>query len=226
MHVLEIGGGNGYQANLMASYGCVVSSIDLATRKKPQRSHFPVQSYDGNQIPFDAASFDLVFSSNVLEHVQDLSALLLEMRRVLKIGGTMIHILPSTVWRFWTSLAHYVYVPLFFLGRRSRATGLVQVPVHGLKTQHSYPFLIKTALWAGPHGEYPNALSELYYFSKRRWQRLFKNNHCEVEALFSNALFYTGYCLFPDLSLGIRKKLAHFLGAACHIFVIHPGLPG
>lgn len=222
MRILEIGGGSGYQADLMASYGCAVSSIDLVTRKKSQRSHFPVQSYDGRHIPFGTASFDLVFSSNVLEHVQDLPALLLEMRRVLKIEGTMIHILPSTGWRFWTSLAHYVYLPLFFLGRRSRVTGSVQAPMHGLKTQHSYPFLIKTALWAGPHGEYPNALSELYYFSKRRWQRLFKNNHCEITALFQNGLFYTGYCLFPDLSLGVRKKMACFLGASCHIFVLRP----
>jgi len=221
MRVLEIGGGSGYQARLMASYGCEVSSIDLVDRKKPQKLHFPVQGYDGQHIPFEAASFDLVFSSNVLEHVKNLPNLLEEMRRVLKADGTMVHILPSSTWRFWTSLAHYLYVPLFLLRQRRPSDESVQSPVRDLKARYSFFFLIKNALVSGPHGEYSSALSELYYFSRGRWRRLFKKNHCEILAFLQNGLFYTGYGLFPSLSLAIRKKLARFLGASCHIFVLH-----
>lgn len=219
MRVLEIGGGSGYQASLIASYGCVVSSIDLANRKKAHISHFSVQDYDGQVLPFGAASFDFIFSSNVLEHVQGLPDLLIEMRRVLKPEGAMLHILPSASWRFWTSLAHYFYVPLFLFGCRNPPNNS-EFSLDKLKTRHSYFFLMKRFLCSGPHGEYPNALSELYYFSKCRWSRLFKKNHCEINAYLQNDLFYTGYALFPGLSLHIRKKLARFLGASCHIFVM------
>ncbi len=218
--ILEIGGGSGYQASLMASYGCVVSSIDLENREKSKESHFPVQGYDGTHIPFEADSFDLVFSSNVLEHVQDLPDLMEEMRRVLKTDGMMIHILPSATWRFWTSFAHYIYVPIYLLKRRNCSEGSFESSVNHLKKRYSYFFLIKNALFAGPHGKYPNALSELYYFSKYRWWHLFKKNHCEIVRFLQNGLFYTGYGLFPGLSLAIRKKLACFLGASCHIFVM------
>jgi len=219
IRVLEIGGGSGYQASLLTSYGCQVSSIDLENRKKTQKAYFPVQGYDGRHLPFESASFDLVFSSNVLEHVQDLPNLFIEMRRVLKTEGSMIHILPSASWRFWTSLAHYIYVPLFFFRQCNFSEKSPQPALDDLKKRHSYKFLIKSALFSGPHGEYPNAFSELYYFSKYRWCRLFQKNHCKIVASIQNDLFYTGYGLFPGLSLDIRKKLACFLGASCHIFV-------
>jgi len=219
LRVLEIGGGSGYQASLIKAYSCTVSSIDLENRKKKQKTYFPVQDYDGQQIPFEAASFDLIFSSNVLEHVQGLPSLLMEMRRVLKPKGRMLHILPSSSWRFWTSLAHYLYVPLFLFGGRRNTSNKSGPSLHVLKDHHSYFFLMKRALFSGPHGEYPNALSELYYFSKGRWFRLFKKNHCEIGVYLQNDLFYTGYGIFPGLSLDIRKKLACFLGASCHIFV-------
>jgi len=220
IRILEIGGGSGYQASLLASYGCTVSSIDLENRGKRQKTYFPVQGYDGRHIPFESASFDLVFSSNVLEHVQNLPGLFIEIRRVLKADGKMIHILPSASWRFWTSLAHYIYVLRFFFRRRTTSDESPQPSLGDLKERYSCFFLIKSALFSGPHGEYPNAFSELYYFSKYRWCRLFKKNHCEIVAFLQNDLFYTGYGLFPGLSLEIRKKLASYLGASCHIFVM------
>lgn len=108
--ILELGGGSGYQANLMAARGFDVVSIDLQDRPKSQEAFFPVQDYDGRHIPFENASFDIVFSSNVLEHVRELPELLAETRRVLKPGGIAIHLLPSASWRFWTFLAHYIFV--------------------------------------------------------------------------------------------------------------------
>lgn len=93
--VLEIGGGSGWQASLIRQWGCEVVSLDVEGRERPPVEFFPVREYDGTHIPFADASFDRIVSSNVLEHVRDLPALLAEMRRVLAPGGLMIHILPS-----------------------------------------------------------------------------------------------------------------------------------
>lgn len=58
--VLEIGGGNGFQACQIASRGVLVKSLDV----KPPREnrYYDVEVYDGRKIPFPDDSFDRVFS--------------------------------------------------------------------------------------------------------------------------------------------------------------------
>jgi len=53
--------------------------------------------YDGKTLPFADESFDSVFSSEVFEHVFNLSQILGELRRVLKPGGHMLLTVPF-VW--------------------------------------------------------------------------------------------------------------------------------
>ncbi|MGD0500813.1 MAG: class I SAM-dependent methyltransferase [Bryobacteraceae bacterium] len=52
------------------------------------------------RLPFPDASFDLVVNNQVLEHVEDLDAVLREIHRALKPGGAALSIFPSRdVWR-------------------------------------------------------------------------------------------------------------------------------
>ena len=107
--VLEIGGGTGYQARRLHEAGFNVTSIDVAHGTYASSElEFPVQPYDGRHFPFPDASFDIVFSSNVLEHIPDLAQTHRETVRVLQPGGYCVHVLPTGSWRFWTNLAHYI----------------------------------------------------------------------------------------------------------------------
>jgi predicted SAM-dependent methyltransferase len=65
-----------------------------------------VVDYDGQRIPFGDDSFDVVFSSNVLEHIPHVDAFQQEIHRVLKPGGVAVHIVPSSSWRWWTNITH------------------------------------------------------------------------------------------------------------------------
>lgn len=220
MDVLEIGGGNGYQASIIASWGCKVSSVDLADRPASPQYYYAVQAYDGEHLPFPDSTFDIVFSSNVLEHIPNLPGIFLEMRRILKPDGCAIHILPSSSWRLWTSISHYGYILAYLLGRRRPVPGLTAPPSPNIIIKNrGIVHLIKRALLAGPHGEYPNALAELYYFSITRWKCLFKRFGFEVMNISGNGLFYTGYGLVRQLSLRQRRILARFMGASGNIFV-------
>lgn len=221
--VLELGGGSGYQARLLADHGCTVTSLDLPGRPQPQEAFYPVLEYDGHHIPFADASFDVIFSSNVLEHVGHLPAFLAEQRRVLAPGGLAIHLLPSSSWRFWTYLTHYVYLTKCLIGVQRPVPGMIAVtsPKQAIG-KRGLATTLQKALFDGPHGEYPNAPAELYYFSRFRWSRLFKAHGFRIRAATSNRLFYTGYAILPGLTIPHRQRLSRILGASCHLFVLTP----
>lgn len=55
---------------------------------------------EGNRIPFPDSTFDLVTNNQVMEHVEDLDAVLAEIARVLKPGGLVLSLFPDRgVWR-------------------------------------------------------------------------------------------------------------------------------
>ena len=218
--LLELGGSDGFQARILADGGWDVESIDIANRPKREVAHFRVQDYDGHRIPFEDQSFDGVFSSNVLEHIQHLAQTLAETRRVLRPEGVAVHLLPSPAWRFWTIVSHYPYL-VDRLATKLRPTA--KTPAHasdaGIESGPARSLLLRAA-GLTPHGEYPNALAELYYFSRSRWEREFRASGFEVVSSASGNLFYTGHLLLPALDVSLRRRLASVLGSACHVFVL------
>lgn len=100
--ILEIGAGAGWQSKILSDNGFDVVAIDLIDTNYKQEQVFNVINYDGYTIPFENESFDLVFSSNVLEHIPHIKDFQKEIYRVLKKDATCIHLVPSSYWRFWT----------------------------------------------------------------------------------------------------------------------------
>lgn len=95
---LDLGCGHGWYATELAKRGYAMTGIDLsagqiAQAKKhcaEQAASVELTAYDGVKIPFPDASFDFVYSINVLHHVVNLEVrerLLAEILRVLKPGG-------------------------------------------------------------------------------------------------------------------------------------------
>ena len=222
LRVLEIGGGSGYQASIIDSWGCNIVALDLGDRSSEQARYYPVQEYDGARIPFPGASFDLVFSSNVLEHVGDLKPLCREMHRVLVPGGVALHILPTPAWRWWTIVAHYPYLLKRFAGRGEVGAAVRLPSANEVLKRRGLRYMLGMALFASAHGEYPNAISELYYYSNRRWTRFFRESGFEIVASHDAGVFHTGYALLPGLSIRVRRLLGRVLGSACRAFVLRP----
>ena len=98
--LLEIGAGTGRQAQALVERGFSVEAIEILESNYSGDRLFPITNYDGRHIPFPNQSFDIVFSSNVLEHVPDLVQMHSEIRRVLRSGGYAVHVLPTHAWRF------------------------------------------------------------------------------------------------------------------------------
>jgi SAM-dependent methyltransferase len=171
-------------------------------------------------IPYRNDQFDLIFSSNVLEHIDDLDGILRETRRVLKADGVAVHILPTPAWRLWTSVAHYGYLLQRILDA-GRPVGDGSVPSLNDKLHsNGVVYAVRRILAAGPHGHYRNALSELYYFCERRWLKVFRHAGFQIAKVQAGDIFYTGYGLLPRVSLGTRRAMARWLGAATRIYVL------
>ncbi len=73
--------------------GCY-EGVDVQSSGRPLSMKMPDKFYDGVTLPYSENSFDLVMSTQVLEHVPDPLALVSEMVRVCKSGGELVLSLP------------------------------------------------------------------------------------------------------------------------------------
>jgi SAM-dependent methyltransferase len=89
--VVDLGGGPGYYARAFREAGARAIVIDIEVSEMTMRG--PVSyAVAGSvaRLPVADASVDLVFSSNLLEHVRDVDAARAEMERVVKPGGLLV----------------------------------------------------------------------------------------------------------------------------------------
>lgn len=220
--ILEIGAGTGRQALELSKRGFAVEAIDIPGSDYAGEQLFEVKAYDGRRFPFPDASFDIVYSSNVLEHLPDLAAAHREIRRVLRPGGYAVHVLPTHAWRFWTTLSAF---PAAF----QRAHALMPAPFGRARSQRPASVLrqIARALLSPfaqrRHGERGTILSELWLFHPNCWRKNFRDNGYVVERDAPMGLFYTGnLCMGAKWDLPKRCRLAAGLGSASHLFVLRP----
>jgi SAM-dependent methyltransferase len=222
--ILEIGAGAGWQARALSESGHRVEAIDIAESSYVPDRVWPVRDYDGANIPFPDEQFDVVFSSNVLEHIPHVDSFQKEIQRVLKPGGIAVHCLPTPTWRLWTTLAHYVAVPLRVLGRLTGGDAGPAVPSDrraATPATHRPIDLVRMALAADRHGERGNVITETWWFSRHRWLSLFRASGWAVRAHYPTWLFYTGYLLSgPMLDVPARHRLSRILGSSCRIYVL------
>jgi len=223
--ILEIGGGTGHQALAISRLGFNIVSIDVTSSIYAGDQVFPVQTYDGQNLPFGDSSFDLVISSNTLEHILELEKFQKEISRVLAKNGSCLHAMPTASWRFWTSVAHY-----FEMVQRlaSLAPRLLNWPTQaGLRESGSVLSLMSRtgASYILPprHGERGNFVTELWYFSRFWWWRHFERAGFDVRSTTPMGLFYTGHMLLNrHMSIPTRERLSRFLGSSCLFFEVQP----
>lgn len=213
--ILEIGAGTGEQARELCRRGFVVTAVDVPTSEYGRDRVFEVLDYDGKRLPFPSASFDVVFSSNVMEHLEDLPAMLAEMRRVLKPGGYCVHAMPTPAWRIGTAVAGYADA-LFYVKRK---VSLPARPPLGKLLRG-----IARRMIPRRHGVRGNSLTELWFFRAATWRRVFRENGFEVREERPMGLFYSGYHVLGErLSTRARQSLARVFGSACRVYVVAPG---
>ena len=219
-NVLEVGAGTGYQARFLSAHGFPVTAVDIRSSAYREERVYPITEYDGRVIPSADASFRVVFSSNVLEHVRDIGPFLDELRRVMTSDGVAIHILPTPAWRFWTILTHYAWLVkrlcAFLMPRQKDENATANPP--------RLPGYLRGTLgilFPLRHGERGVTVSEMYFYRRRWWLKQFEGHGYKVIETCAAGIFYTGSFVFgPKLSIARRQRLARILGSACRIYIL------
>lgn len=95
--ILDVGCGTGAMLGYLARYGTPegVDQSEEAIASCRARGLERVQRTDGAQLPFSERAFDLVTALDVIEHVDDDRALLRDLHRLARPGGTLLVSVPA-----------------------------------------------------------------------------------------------------------------------------------
>lgn len=225
LRILEIGAGTGAQARSLASAGFDVTSLDLPGSSYARDRVYPVREYDGKTLPFPDGAFQMIYSSNVLEHVIDLPSMMAECRRVLSPRGGCIHVLPTSAWRFWTTAAHFpALVPS---APRLSADAWRQCQAYDplqriAKTAATVTASLMDTFLPSRHGERGDCMSEISLFSHQAWRKCFESNGFYVRRWRPLGLFYTGYgVLGANVPISVRRRMSRLFGSACNVYELY-----
>jgi SAM-dependent methyltransferase len=206
--VLELGAGDGVQTGALRAMFDDVIPIDV----DPSGVVEGLIVADAADLPFEDSSFDVIFSSNVLEHVEDLDSAFAEMKRVLKPGGIMIHTMPTSIWKLAQLLlrpvASLVKIAQRLVPGLRKSSGRAVPLSHGEMPRVTRSLVGRVVGLVIPtiHGTSGNHISELLEFSARRWRRKFDATDLELKC--SDPLYlHSPYDLMPYRLLALRDLL-------------------
>ena len=165
---------------------------------------------------------DVIFSSNVLEHVENLPAVFDEFKRILRPDGFCIHVMPTPAWRMWTFVAG-VPTAVAASGQLVRQMVKRPSPLSRKEILRRNAKTIAGALLPIGHGTSVEGISELWTFSPTAWRRRFEQSGFRIVEDRPLEIFYTGHMALGDrLSFDARSRLARRLGSASHLYVVVP----
>ncbi len=190
--MLEIGAGDGFQSALLLTYTQKLVCTEYDEQKLQNKISDPAVSYkivDAENLPhyFKPKTFDVIFSSNVFEHLHQPEKVFKDMHAILANDGVCVHIMPSPFLKWTWLLLFYpnqVITLLEMLTQKGGAKSLRQVSKGdevalkelradlGNNPKAAQRSWLKSQLWPTPHGAYPSHIAELRGYSRKRWTKV------------------------------------------------------
>ncbi len=217
---LELGAGDGYQSQFIARHvaSLVVTDFGAQIMRQPAQPGLTYQVCDAERVDetFGPGEFDLIFSSNMMEHLPDPQRALAGMRRVLREDGLAIHIMPSPFWKFSQMVGFYPNAVFSRLERYSARLGDAQGRVSAETDESAWDNNPKTAtrqrsylrrlLWPTPHGVSAGNLAEFTAFRPASWRAQFAQAGFRVAAVLRGPVS-SGYGFGLDRLRGGLERL-------------------
>lgn len=211
--VLELGCGDGFQLDLLRQRFGRVLAID--PEAFPDSAAGFVKSM-AEALPFPDGQFDLVISSNVVEHLHDRKSAMEEVRRVLRPGGYAAHIVPVRVWKFASLVLNPLGYPFLVI---EKLWDRLRREVSG--TARARPYVVPSpgmlqvlGRWFYPpiHGTFPSHMAEFWSYGRKQWKQTFAlpgfKYVAEIPLLFYTQFGFCRFCLVPTRLWAARHGLA------------------
>lgn len=224
--VLELGCGTGIQTILLASRADQVIATDYTSERFPDNlpSNVQFMAMDAQNLrQFKDGEFDLVFSSNLLEHLPQVDSCLAECRRVLARGGIAIHTVPNNLWKLFYLLLYYPSL------MRTACTKLCGRFVMSDRTSHLQQTRalndnlrdVRRLRWTrhlfpSPHGISSSHWREWFAWRERTWCQRFEHAGFQLDSI-ARLPFYYGHDIFirsihrAGNRLGLSASTAYIL---------------
>jgi SAM-dependent methyltransferase len=218
--VLEVGSGDGFQLGMLRRRFEHVLAID--PRRAPAgRSGFVFAHAEA--LPFSDGCFDLVFSSNVFEHLQDRRQSVEEVVRILRPGGYIAHIMPSRIWKAASLLMNPACYALHLAGKwslqRRRGSPPGEAPTGPPLPRATLGGLFNRCFRPPVHGTFSSHLAEFWAFGKSSWRESLSHPRLEVAAEVP-LIAYSPFGLFRSHWLTPRIWLGRHGVSSVHGFVL------
>jgi SAM-dependent methyltransferase len=183
--ILDVGCGDGkYLSDLpshLQRHGSDISEIHVQ-RARARVPEADVRTSDGARLPFDDASVDCAYSTEVIEHVDDPDLFVREMARVAKLGGRLVITTPSRFGLFPGSLIWRWNTPARVNRALDRFAYLIAVTLR--RPRETFGKLLRRAHRGGepPSDSETQDFSHhhLWIFSASQICRLLESNGCRV----------------------------------------------
>ncbi len=145
--LLDLGCGRGEFLHGFASAGFQATGFDRARPEQPRFDEsVVVGDYEKGGLPFEDASFSVVFNKSVFEHVTDIAGLLGECHRILDANGRLVTLVPDWMAQWRHFYDDWTHVRPFTL------TGLREcIQSHGFQVREAVRFRQLPLLWEHPY---------------------------------------------------------------------------
>ena len=223
---LEVGAGDGFQSRLLVNYLEKLVVTEYSKERLEQIPDEKIEYYicDAENLDDKLAfsSFDMIFSSHLLEHLPHAERFIQSCHRLIAEDGLIIHVVPSNWYAFFRLLFWYPAIIIRFKKkrRRKKSFNLMSKPEsiadNNQKMEHKTRIKLFEYLFPRPHGISNNILGEYFSMRRKAWTKLFKENGLGVITIMNGSCF-SGYGFGYEKS----KKLLSRLGIACeYIFIL------
>lgn len=208
---LELGAGEGWQSAQLKRFCSSVLATDLNEDRlfsgcKINGVTRSIVDAENLEDAFPNQKFDLIFSSNMLEHLPEPNLCLQQSKNILDDGGMIVHIVPNLTWRFLCALLYYPVKLRNVIRMFTKTSGwnssglpvsdrspgsrnnLKKDPVGQSLEKNGFLSRILQRMLPPVHGVSDGVFQEALMFRKNAWAKLFIENGLVVDKVIKGPL--------------------------------------
>ena len=208
INILEFGSGNGFQIPYLKKIGKVTASDIYTSQGIKAMPDVNFTECSITDTPFAEKQFDLIFSSQVIEHIEGLPAAFAEMKRIGKDGCIYAFSVPTNIWLLLSIPAQYynkfrVICKKLSTSLKSKNAPRSAMPQTAGKTsakiKKSLASKLIFTIFPIGHGVEQNFFKAYRAFKIKNWQKLFSNNGFEI--IKTKPLLFYGSSEWPIIPI-------------------------